>query len=76
MAFNATNLKKVSGIQTFPASVIVKYFIRPATRILTTIIMIMILQAIAQIWYSGKWPGALRVNWVEPFMSALPNLCE
>ena len=25
-----TNLKKVSGIQTFPASVIVKYFIRPA----------------------------------------------
>ena len=27
---NDTNLKKVSGIQTFPASVIVKYFIRPA----------------------------------------------
>ena len=46
MAIDATNLKKVSGIQTFPASVIVKYFIRPATRILTTII-IMILQAIA-----------------------------
>ena len=29
-AVNDTNLKKVSGIQTFPASVIVKYFIRPA----------------------------------------------